>query len=75
LDFKEVEQKEQIKKWYDGYTFEEITIYNPWSVLSYLKNKNEGLKPYWINSSGNILVKTLLSQGDEEVKSELQDLI
>jgi hypothetical protein len=75
LDFKEVEQKEQIKKWYDGYKFGGITIYNPWSVLSYLKNKNEGLKPYWINSSGNILVKALLSQGDEEVKSELQDLI
>jgi len=74
-DFNEANQVEKIKEWYNGYVFDGITIYNPWSVLSYLKNSYEGLKPYWMNSSENVLIKTLLSKGDEEVKSDLQDLI
>jgi hypothetical protein len=50
-------------------------IYNPWSVLNYLKNRRYGLIPYWINSSSNDLIKRILVKGDREVKLDLEKLI
>lgn len=69
------EEKEMIKKWYNGYVFGNNIIYNPWSVLNYINNYEEGFKPYWINSSENILVKKILSNGNEEIKREFEELI
>ncbi|SFD26762.1 PD-(D/E)XK nuclease superfamily protein [Clostridium uliginosum] len=68
-------EKDMLKEWYNGYVFGNNVIYNPWSVLNYIDNYEEGFKPYWINSSENILVKKILSNGDEEIKKEFQDLI
>ena len=46
-----------ITDWYNGYRFGDNTIiYNPWSIINYLK-KHQKLEPYWINTSGNALVK------------------
>ncbi|EHJ01139.1 AAA-ATPase-like protein [Clostridium sp. DL-VIII] len=70
-----IDEIKNIKKWYNGYTFGGEVIYNPWSVLSYLKKKREGFKPYWINSSSNDLIKKLLLKGDNKMKLELEDLI
>ena len=66
---------ESIKDWYNGYVFGSEIIYNPWSVLNYLKNKREGFMPYWINSSSNDLIKRLLLKGDNNMKLELEELI
>ena len=66
---------ENIKKWYNGYIFGGEVIYNPWSVLNYLKNRREGFMPYWINSSSNDLIKRLLLKGDNNMKLELEELI
>ena len=63
-----------IKKWYNGYIFGGEIIYNPWSVLNYLKNE-EGFMPYWINSSSNDFIKRLLLKGDKNIKVELEELI
>ena len=68
-------EKDMIKEWYNGYVFGNNIIYNPWSVLNYIDNYEEGFKPYWINSSENILVKKILSNGNEEIKKELEALI
>jgi len=65
----------EIAKWYNGYIFGDKIIYNPWSVLNYLKGERRIFKAYWINSSENALVKRILSKGDEELKKELQALI
>ncbi len=70
-----MDEIENIKKWYNGYIFGGEVIYNPWSVLNYLKKKREGFKPYWINSSSNDLIKKLLLKGDNNVKLELEELI
>ena len=71
-----VEEKlESIKEWYNGYNFGNTTIYNPWSILNYLSNTEQGLKPYWVNSSSNDLVGILLSKGSKEVKKNLEDLV
>ena len=65
----------EVKKWYDGYLFGGKVIYNPWSVLNYIKNNNLGFMPYWINSSGNELIKNLLVKGNESTKISLETLI
>ncbi len=73
--YEAVEKIESIKKWYNGYVFAGEVVYNPWSVLNYLKNIKEGFMPYWINSSNNDLIKKLLIKGDKNMKLELEDLI
>lgn len=55
-DFNIEEDEEEIKKWYDGYKIGNVEgIYNPWSILNYLTDKQ--LKPYWVNTSSNDLIK------------------
>ena len=70
-----MENIESIREWYNGYVFGGQVIYNPWSLLNYLKNIREGFMPYWINSSSNDLIKKLLIKGDKEMKLELEELI
>ncbi len=51
--------KRRKKKWYDGYKIGNTEgIYNPWSILNYLKNRE--LIPYWVNTSSNDLIKLIL---------------
>ena len=53
------EKFEEAKEWYDGYRFGDAEIYNPWSVLSYVKY-HFNAKPYWAGTSGNDIITTLL---------------
>lgn len=66
---------ENAKKWYDGYRFGDKAIYNPWSILSFVKNIKNEFKAYWVNTSSNDLVKRLLAKGSGILKKELEDLI
>jgi len=68
-------QKSEIKKWYNGYVFGNNVIYNPWSVLNYAKEFNEGFRAYWVNSSGNDLIKSILAKANDTTKKEFEDLI
>ena len=72
-DFEIEENKEEIKKWYDGYKIGNIEeIYNPWSVLNYLSKKE--VKPYWTNTSSNDLIKLVL-KNSSTVKERIQRLL
>ena len=68
---------EQVKKWYDGYTFGKSTdIYNPWSVLNYVCNVDAGFKTYWVNTSSDELLRISLQQRDaEQIREKLLKLI
>lgn len=66
---------QEVKNWYNGYIFGGEVIYNPWSVLNYVSNNENGFMPYWINSSGNELIKRLLRKGNKETKENLEELI
>ena len=64
----------EIKEWYDGYRFGEVEIYNPWSVLSYLKNGCRAI-PYWVQTSSNSTINTILRNLDGETYQKLKDII
>ena len=69
------EQKEKVKKWYDGFTFGTCTdIYNPWSIVSFIKKKGE-YDTYWSNTSGNGLVNQLIKKGAPDIKQTMEDLL
>ncbi|WP_418965398.1 AAA family ATPase [Cetobacterium sp.] len=61
---------EDVKRWYNGYTFGGKLVYNPWSLINFM-NKNV-LGAYWINTSDNALIKQLLDKNDKKVFEELE---
>ena len=61
-----------VKKWYDGYSFGKDEIYNPWSILNFVKNRE--LKTYWINTSSNFMIRKLLQKSGEEGLSTLEKI-
>ena len=68
------DRKQDIKDWYDGFTFGSRTdIYNPWSILNYLDTGK--LTTYWANTSSNSLVGKLIREGSPEVKIAMEDLL
>ncbi len=74
MDEFELTNKEEVKKWYDGFrigTWKDI--YNPWSITCYLKEKK--LKPFWANTSSNGLVNNLLRNGDIDLKMQFEELL
>lgn len=77
LKYYEIEnQLENVRNWYNGYTIGEYKdIYNTWSILNFVEEKGKSLKPYWVNTSSNTLIKILLSRGDKQVKTELEYLL
>ncbi|HBA46665.1 MAG TPA: hypothetical protein DCZ91_02460, partial [Lachnospiraceae bacterium] len=63
-----------VRYWYDGFIFgERRDIYNPWSILNYLKTGNLGT--YWANTSSNSLAGKLIREGDPEIKIVMESLL
>ncbi len=73
LEYYGLELTDEVKNMYDGYNFSETSIYNPWSILNYASKKV--LEPYWMNTSGNVLIKKLLSDINERDKSMIEQLL
>ena len=68
------DRKEQVKQWYDGFTFgSQKDIYNPWSIINYLDKKQ--LKPYWAATSSNGLVSKLLQTASSDMKLHMEELL
>ncbi len=67
-------KKEMVKSWYDGFTFGNIRdIYNPWSILNFLKTGK--ISAYWANTSSNGLVEKLVREGSRRIKLIMEDLL
>ncbi|MBR4696261.1 MAG: AAA family ATPase, partial [Selenomonadaceae bacterium] len=64
----------ELRRWYDGYRFGETEIYNPWSVVNFVKNGCK-FQPYWLNVSGNSILHVLLEEVDEDRRTELEGLM
>ncbi len=68
------DRREEVKKWYDGFSFgKRRDIYNPWSILNYLKTGN--FAAYWANTSSNSLAGKLIREGSPEVKMTMELLL
>lgn len=73
------EKREIMRKWYDGYCFGNVEVYNPWSVINYIKactgNKNAFPEAYWSNTSSNSIVRALIERADISVRQEIERLV
>lgn len=68
------ESRQEVKNWYDGFTFGNRTdIYNPWSILHFL-DKNQ-VSAYWANSSSNNLAGRLIQRGSKDLKADFERLL
>ena len=69
----------EVKRWYDGYLFNETEIYNPWSILKYVNDRKDKVTkfalPYWSNTSSNSIVREMVGEADEMAKTDLETLI
>ncbi len=69
----------ELKKWYDGYRFGDADVYCPWDVINHvdrLRHESDAApQSYWINSSGNGLVKRFIDKADQSTRDELELLL
>lgn len=69
----------EVKAWYDGYCFGDANIYCPWDVINYVDHLSADPlaepEAYWINTSGNDLVKRFIDKADKTTQSEIERLI
>ena len=61
---------EEVREWYNGYIFGESKVYNPWSIVNYVREKE--IKAYWANVSGNTLLENMLDHAGEGVYDDLK---
>ena len=71
LDYFNMKYKiEEVREWYNGYIFGENEVYNPWSIVNYVREKE--IKAYWANVSGNTLLENMLNHAGESVYEDLK---
>ena len=70
---------DELKNWYDGYVFGNQEIYNPWSIINYIKTACRSYDafplPYWSNTSSNSIIRELVEEADQQARQELEQLI
>ena len=68
-----------MREWYDGYSFGDREIYNPWSVINFMSDLYTDIdafpRPYWANTSSNDIIKDLIKRADRETKGQIETLI
>ena len=73
-EYQLTDQKEMVKKWYDGFTFgTHKDIYNPWSITNFLDKKQ--FRPYWASTSSNGLVNKLIRTASADIKTRMEELL
>ena len=78
-DYDRSERYSDVKEWYDGYHFGNADIYCPWDVINYVKKlvSDKAARPgaFWINSSGNDMVKRFVDKADQTTRDEIERLV
>ncbi len=78
-DYQLEDKLEELKEWYDGYRFGKTEIYNPWSILNYLKSclsdEECPTRAYWINTSGNDIIHKLVTEGAYDTHQQIETLV
>lgn len=74
LDEYGLDNKEEVKFWYDGFIFgKQQDMYNPWSIVSYLRDKEIDI--YWANTSTNNIIGEIVAKGKNSLKKSMEILI
>lgn len=66
--------EDEVKAMYNGYLIGGLTVYNPWSIMSCLKNDGE-LKSYWVNTGSDNIIKSLLQNANIAIKERFSELL
>lgn len=66
---------EEVRSWYNGYRFGDSVVYNPWSILNFTDSSSLGTLPYWVNTSGDELIRRLFVRGGIQVQEDLACLL
>ena len=78
-DYDRIERYPDVKEWYNGYHFGNADIYCPWDVINFAKKllSDKKVRPsaFWINSSGNDMVKRFIDKADQTTRDELEKLV
>ncbi len=76
------EHRQIVQKWYDGYLFGNAEVYNPWSIINFVKvhlsDQDAFAAPYWANTSSNSIVRSLVERIDDQkgqIKEQLEHLM
>ena len=73
------EHLQEMKEWYDGYRFGDADVYCPWDVINHVDrlcgDPKASPQSYWINTSGNDLVKRFIDKADKTTRNEIERLI
>ncbi|GDX83171.1 hypothetical protein LBMAG42_49820 [Deltaproteobacteria bacterium] len=64
-----------VREWYNGYLMGGRIVYNPWSLVNYLSALPDGLKPYWVNTASDDILRDLLIRQGPALHAELAELI
>ena len=64
---------DEVKKWYNGYRFGGIEMYNPWSIANYLQTKEFDI--YWVNTGSTNTLQEMFYKGDENLRNDLAGLL
>lgn len=70
----DVEKTEAIRRWYNGYQSGDLLVYNPWSIMSCIAEGGE-LKPYWVMTSNDDLLRATMTHATEEMKEKFYVLL
>ena len=73
LKYYDLKLTKEVKEMYDGYDFNNTSIYNPWSIINYARRRE--LNAYWVNTSGNELIKDLIRKSNDDIKVAIERLL
>jgi hypothetical protein len=74
-DFKVTDHQTDVREWYNGYLADDITLYNPWSLINYINKLPKSPQAYWLNTSSNRLIHEEFRKGGPDLKADLEKLL
>ncbi len=74
-DISQEHRSKAVREWYNGYRIGDHTMYNPWSIMKVAAYPESELQPYWVNTSDNQLIKSLITRQNAMPKADLEALL
>lgn len=79
IDYNLEQKYDLMREWYDGYVFGNANVFNPWSIIRFIKDlkadESEYPSAYWANTSSNSIVRKMIERADEDTKEQIETLI